>query len=84
MVFDSRFHEAQEKRVRVDDRTVVFRVVLHAHKPLQARNLDNLNQVRFRILARTHHAGGLELALILVVELETVAMTLLDVLLTIA
>ncbi len=83
LVSDSRFHEAQEKRVRVDHGAVVLRMVLDADEPFQRRDLDRLDKARLRVLARAHHAGGLELALVLVVELEAVAVALLDVLLAV-
>ena len=58
-------------------------MILNAHEPFQGGDLYHLYQICLRILTRTHHTGGLILLLILVVELETMAMTLLDMLLAV-
>ena len=58
-------------------------MILHADEPAQATHLDGLNEARVGVLAHALHAGSLEAVLVFVVELEAVAVALLDVLLAI-
>ena len=58
-------------------------MILHADEPAQAAHLNGLDEPRIRILAHALHTGSLEAVLVFVVELEAVAMALLDVLLAI-
>ena len=63
--------------MRVQYGTAVFGVELGSDKPFQGGYLYYLHQVRFRIDARTLHAGRFILCLICVVELIAVAVALL-------
>ena len=63
--------------MRVQYGTAVFGVELGSDKPFQGGYLYYLHQVRFRIDARTLHAGCFILCLICVVELIAVAVALL-------
>ena len=63
--------------MRVQYGTAVFGVELGSDKPFQGGYLYYLHQVRFRIDARTLHAGRFILCLICVVELIAVTVALL-------
>ena len=58
-------------------------MILHADEPAQATHFDGLDEPRVGVLAHALHTGSLEAVLVFVVELEAVAMALLDVLLAI-
>lgn len=77
-IINSGFHKAHEKWVRINYRTVVFRMELNTNEPFQRRNFYHFHQTGFRILACTFHAGFFKLFAILAVEFETVAVTFLD------
>ncbi len=54
-------------------------MVLCAYIPLLAGHLHNLDQMGIGVLAHTLHASGFKLLAVVVVELEAMAMPLLDV-----
>ena len=66
--------------MRFEHGALVLRVELSANVPLEFWYLNNLNEIRLRVASYTLHTVLLVLLNILVVELITMAVTLLDVL----
>ena len=60
--------------MRVQCRTFIFGVVLHADKPRMVFQFDDLDQVRIRIYADRFEACLDELVQVVVIEFVTVAM----------
>ncbi len=73
-----RLHEAAEQRVRLRRLRPELGVALHRHEPRVRRQLDRLHQLAVRAEARKRHAVRLELLPVLVVELVTVPVPLLN------
>ena len=71
--------ERHEEGVRVEDGAGVLGVVLRADVPALVGQLNHLGQAALGVHARDGHARCLKALAVLVVELEAVAVTLLDV-----
>ena len=76
---DAGFDEVEEKRMGVENRRGVFRMELGADEPRVVGQFNHFDKVACGVGADTLHAVAFEVGKIMVVEFVSVAMTLLDV-----